>query len=216
MSRAAQECHLQTSSSVHTQQPTKSPTHPVACRGVCVRLPLFAQLYLAVKDQPQRRRRMVVARPAATRKNRCRFGGCLFFFGIGSARNTRKYQPLPALATASSICAPFRFDGGCRCFRSPFSYPQLGFQVTPSPHTQHRTPQPVKPSALGATASPASLSEMLRASWTPVKLPCFGSASDFCMESPRAPVAGGGAGVGLPGLLGREVRYGIIRDRQSQ
>eukprot|EP00752_Nemacystus_decipiens_P007119 g6377.t1 len=77
---------------------------------------------------------------------------------------------------------------------------QLGFLVTPLPYTQHGTPQPAKPHAPGATAFPASLSEMLRASWTPVKLPCFGRASESSMESHRAPVAGGG----LPGLLGRQ------------
>lgn len=85
---------------------------------------------------------------------------------------------------------------------------QLGFLVTPSPSTQRGNLQPATPYTLGAAASSsASLSEMLRASWTPAKLPCFGSASNSHVESLRAPVAGGGAGLGRAGLLGREERY---------
>ena len=115
-----------------------------------------------------------------------------------------------------TIFAPsWGFDDGCRCFRSPLSCSQLGFLVTPSPHTQYRTPQPVKPYAPGAAALPSSLSEMLRASWTPVKLPCFGGGSDSPVEGLRAPVAGGRAGMDLPGLLGREARYGTVRGKQE-
>eukprot|EP00903_Cladosiphon_okamuranus_P005884 g5820.t1 len=76
---------------------------------------------------------------------------------------------------------------------------QLGFLVPPSLYNQRRIPQPATPYT-PATASTVGLSEMLRASWTPVKLPCFGNASDSPADSLRAPMAG----VGLPGLRGQE------------
>lgn len=48
-----------------------------------------------------------------------------------------------------------------------------------------------------STTSTASLSEMLRASWTPIKLPSFGkNASKVSMEALRAPMAGAGMGPG--------------------
>ncbi|CAM9331727.1 unnamed protein product [Ectocarpus sp. 12 AP-2014] len=78
---------------------------------------------------------------------------------------------------------------------------QLGFLVTPSPVSQRRQQQ--LQSALTntptAATSTTSLSEMLRASWTPVKLPAFGKASEPHEKPQRAPAAD----EVLPGL-GRE------------
>ncbi|CAM9808914.1 unnamed protein product [Ectocarpus sp. 6 AP-2014] len=78
---------------------------------------------------------------------------------------------------------------------------QLGFLVTPSPASQHRQhqQQPASTNTPTAATSTTSLSEMLRASWTPVKLPAFGKASEPREKLQRAPVAD----EVLPGL-GRE------------
>ncbi|CAM9859255.1 unnamed protein product [Scytosiphon promiscuus] len=86
---------------------------------------------------------------------------------------------------------------------------QLGFLVLPSAvseHQQHRH-QTEGVQASTAATSTASLSEMLRASWTPVKLPSFGKGlSDFPVEPLRAPMAGAGMRAG-PGYHGRY--YGV-------
>ncbi|CAM9411965.1 unnamed protein product [Ectocarpus sp. 13 AM-2016] len=78
---------------------------------------------------------------------------------------------------------------------------QLGFLVTPSPVSQRRQQQLQSASTNTPTVatSTTSLSEMLRASWTPVKLPAFGKASEPREKPQRAPVAD----EVLPGL-GRE------------
>ncbi|CAN0133254.1 unnamed protein product [Ectocarpus sp. 4 AP-2014] len=68
---------------------------------------------------------------------------------------------------------------------------QLGFLVTPSPVSQRRQQQqqPASTNIPTAATSTTSLSEMLRASWTPVKLPAFGKASEPHEKLQRAPAA---------------------------
>lgn len=75
---------------------------------------------------------------------------------------------------------------------------QLGFLVSPSTVSQNRQQHhPAEINASAAATSTASLSEMLRASWTPARLPTFGrNASKFSTETLRAPMAGGEAGPG--------------------
>ncbi|CAM9544121.1 unnamed protein product, partial [Hapterophycus canaliculatus] len=76
---------------------------------------------------------------------------------------------------------------------------QLGFLVPPSALSQYRQRYHHRGEVYESTAatSTACLSEMLRASWTPVKLHTFGkNASKLPTEILRAPMAGAEIGVG--------------------
>lgn len=72
---------------------------------------------------------------------------------------------------------------------------QLGFLVTPSPLNQRRRGGvKLQTTATGVATSTTRLSDMLRSSWTPIKLPTFGDPSMVSMDTPMAPVSGVGVG----------------------
>lgn len=80
---------------------------------------------------------------------------------------------------------------------------KLGFLVTPSSRDETRKPfeslpLPGTTTTAAAASATVNLSDMLRASWKPVKLPTFGDCAAPRASNARAPVTGGGLGSGAP------------------
>lgn len=84
---------------------------------------------------------------------------------------------------------------------------KLGFLVTPSSRDETRKPfeslpLPGTTTTAAAASAMVNLSEMLRASWKPIKLPTFGDCAASRAANARAPVAGGGLGSGASSASG--------------